>query len=142
MVRIPPIKDSTSDQGKPPGGLTLLRVNIEPRATREGCCLHPFTVRSAGGSDDIDRFGEPRIGRSPVEQGGIPEVVQRSQCAVAVAVWKYELCDELPDWLARRCTIEKLPLEQVPLTAATGIVQVRISRDLFVGEYAADRVER
>lgn len=63
VVRIPPIKHSTSDQGKPTGGLTLLRVNIEPRATREGGCLHPFAVRSAGGSDDIDGFDEPRIGR-------------------------------------------------------------------------------
>ena len=98
-------------------------------------------VRSAGGTDDINRFGEPRIGCSPVENGSIPEVVERSQGAVAVSVWIRELRHELPYWLARRRPIEELPLKQVLLTAATGIVQVRISRDLFVREYAADRVQ-
>ena len=141
MVRIPPIEHSTPDQGKPPGGLTLWRVDIEPRATLEGSCLHSFTVRSAGGTDDVNRFGEPRIGRIPVEHGGIPEVVERRQCAVAVAVGIHELRHELPHWLARRRMIEKLPLEQVLLAAATGIVQVLIPRDLFLREYAADRVQ-
>src|SRR5688572_20521130 len=99
----------------------------------------PSPILTALLDDEVERLGHPLVPRDP----GTPQILQRPQDIIVVAVWERELGIGRIDDLAGRKPAEEAPLEEVFLPPFTGRRQGwrAVRRSLVLGK-ALEHVDR
>lgn len=114
--RYPPTPGPQRTQGVPAARLPRLPVHRDRDAARVRVLDHPATVGPAGGPDDRDRLGRPRV---RVGACGA-QVVEAPQDVVVPVRREREPQPPVVDQLTGREAVEQSPLQQVLLAAAPG----------------------